>query len=256
MKLLSPEQYRALAFVQVLNNQEVHPTIADIDAFARIKGAGGFAFFGWENSPGGFLVQTRLIIDADGAYITEAGAAILADADAGGVKTADAVEVAGRMNDPFFYAHVLTQIDSVESSLVIDPYLPSRDLPQLLQLNNVNRVLTLRRASGKNIAGESVDQRHTNLRVSAGARPEVEVRFVEDGSRELHDRLVLARDGSSGLMLGTSSGGTQMTVITRLSPDTARVLISHYEPLWEDGSRVDPIGRQVEGPTTPGAPGE
>jgi hypothetical protein len=60
--------------------------------------------------------------------------------------------------------------------------------------------------------------------------------------KELHDRYVLPASGV-GLMIGTSLGGSQLTVITHLSEDTTQILRDHYEGLWAQGNVLAPIRR-------------
>ena len=151
------------------------------------------------------------------------------------------MEVVGRVSDPFIYAQVLTQIDSIANSLVIDPYLQAQDLSVLLQLRHVERVL-IRPARAH---GTTVEERLQQLRIAVGARPDVQVRAASDTPSELHDRVVLSREGGQALLLGTSLGGTQMTVLTRLEGATATVLRDHYESVWESAEELAPIARET-----------
>lgn len=145
----------------------------------------------------------------------------------------------GRVSDPFTYAEVLTQIDSIPDSLVVDPYLQARDLTVLLQLRHVNRVL-IRPARAQGVTQE---ERQHQLRIAVGARPDAQLRGASGTPSELHDRVVLSRDGTQALFLGTSLGGTQMTVLTRVEGTTAAVLRDHYEAIWQSAERMVPIAR-------------
>lgn len=149
------------------------------------------------------------------------------------------VEVAGRLEDPVTYAKMLTEIDKQIGALVVDPYLPSGDLLTLISLPNVKRVLS----RDINANGQKKDERRRHLAIALGARPEVELRFLPLNVKELHDRIVLPSPGGEGLMIGTSLGGTQLTVITHLSRETTDVLREHYEGLWKQAVKLDPIER-------------
>lgn len=149
------------------------------------------------------------------------------------------LEVVGRLNDPYTYSELLTRVNDVQEAMIVDPYLPPEDLRALLRLDNIRSVLTL----DKGAAGLQRQDRRKKLGIALGARPEVELRFAPADARELHDRLVLPAKRGEALFLGTSLGGTQVTVITRLGVETTEVLRAHYTDLWEAGERLDPIGR-------------
>ncbi|UPL17332.1 hypothetical protein [Microbacterium aurugineum] len=241
MPLLGPKPLRALAFVEALTSEGVYPSREDVHAFVEARTSM------WDFDPMresmmvsivDYLLEARLLRRRNGALeLTPAGTALLRNADPEG---GGAVEVVGRVSDPFTYAAVLTQIDSIPNSLVIDPYLQSRDLMVLLQLRHVERVL-IRPARAHGVTQEA---RQHQLRIAVGARPDVQLRAASGTPSELHDRVVLSRDGSQALFLGTSLGGTQMTVLTRVQGPTAAVLRDHYEALWQSAEDMAPIARE------------
>ena len=145
------------------------------------------------------------------------------------------------MTDPFTYAQLLTRIDDIPDALVIDPYLPAHDLVTILKLTSVKRVLTRDLAA----AGMPKAERAQKLKIALGARVDVRLRFLPSNSHELHDRLVLPPSQGQALLFGTSLGGTQLTVITRIGTDATTALQGHYEDLWAASTPVEPITRDT-----------
>lgn len=192
-----------------------------------------------------YLIDARLLTYADRRLtLTRAGTAILRATTTGGSSTIDTrpIEVVGRMTDPFVYAELLARIDDVQDSLVIDPYLHPGDIAALLRLSNVKRILT----RDTRINGMAQVDRAQKLRIAMGARPDAQLRFASANSRELHDRLILPTRGGGGLILGTSLGGTQLTVVTRIGEESTSVLRTHYNSVWDTAAHVEPIARSVE----------
>lgn len=136
------------------------------------------------------------------------------------------------------YARLLTTIDGLTGPvLLVDPYLPSRDLLALLELPGIKRVL----ARDTGTESETRPDRRRRLAIALGARPEVELRF----SRDLHDRLAIPSDGGA-VMIGSSLGGRKVTVATRLSDQITASLRSHYEEVWNHAEPLEPIQRSEQ----------
>lgn len=245
--LLGPKPLRALLFVHTLNAHGASVREHDVDAFIEARTT-YLDFDLHVEAPGPrtvtYLREARLLLDDNGYLVlSPAGQAILRSAR---LKTIDRekaapLEVVGRMTDPFVYAELLTRIDDVEASMLIDPYLHPRDLTALLKLSEVRRVLTL----NTQIKGMSREERTQKHRISLGARPEVELRFASDESRELHDRMIIPSGDGESLMVGTSLGGTQLTVITRVGAGPTAALRAHYDSIWDAGGPVEPIVREA-----------
>lgn len=247
IQLLGDKSLRALLFVRTLNEQSIEPTISDADAFIEASTVNDFDPLAAEyfRSTVDYLLGTRLLKKTKGTRLTlsAAGQALLRAADTKDlVKTQPTpVEVVGRMSDPIVYAELLTRIDDIGDSLVIDPYLHPRDLSVLLQLSSTRRFLTL----NKDAAGLKKQARMNKFKIHMGAKPDKELRFASTkDSPELHDRLFIPQQGGEALSIGTSLGGKQVTVITRLGNGTTNALREHYNSLWERGTRVDPILRE------------
>ena len=265
--------YRGLTYVAMLNEGGAYPSKGEVNAFVAtpLPRTTLDAYLGDRLSLSAivdreiaqYLLRTGLIEDGDGAdelALTNNGAAFLASLqkrEQGDPTGASVLEVVGRFDDPVTYSKMLTEIDKQTDAIVIDPYLPASDLITLLELPSVSRVLTKDTA----IKGQKQDERRRHLAIALGARPEVELRFLPPQLKELHDRYVLSAQGE-GIMFGTSLGGTQVTVITHLSADTAEVLRTHYDELWNQGVPLAPIERAkiadrkaVEAPTKGAAEG-
>lgn len=254
-KLVSPIIAKGLAFLRLLNEQRAYPTEAAVNEFARTTTMQSQytldeTFWVTDQDPTvtaylarvGFTVQTR-----DGLSLTRTGFAFargLAQMDRM-AQTPDAdsapIEVVGRLDDAFTYARLLAQIDAIDEAFIIDPYLAPPELSSLLQLPRVRRVLT-KRAPVTGRRKLTADDRTTQLQIHLGANPAVELRLLPPEKRELHDRLVLPPHGP-GLIIGTSLGGSQLTVVTSLGEDSTAQLRAHYDELWSESEAVEPIAR-------------
>jgi hypothetical protein len=258
-ELIAAHVGRALAFVAIVNREDVFPTKAHVDAFVGTQPPAARAHplsltqMAYEATllrdhslatpVSDYLLQTGLAIEHGGGLkLTKVGAALRTGVEryaSHGSSDQEVLEVVGRLDDPITYARLLTEIDKQQRALVIDPYLPSGDLLTLIELASVERVLT--RDIGTH--GQGREERKRHLAIALGARPEVQLRFLPPEVKELHDRLVLPRSEGAGLMIGTSLGGSQVTVISHLSEDTTSVLRGHYEALWVQGEPLEPIER-------------
>lgn len=259
--LTSPAVLRALGYLILVNDNGVKPSATQLDVYALAHFSlsardkffrdeprrsalmdGAIAWDYGDDSTTGYLVATGMAHDeGDGIQVTELGRAFYAgaiNASFPEARNEDVIEVVGRLEDPGTYARLLTEIDRLGEALLVDPYLPSQDLFALLSLPGITRVLT----KDTRVAGEQRDDRRRRLAVALGSQDRAELRFVESSVRELHDRYVIPADGSA-LMIGTSLGGTQVTVTTRLSLDTTELLRTHYEALWGAAEALPPIQR-------------
>lgn len=254
-----PEVLKALRFLYSTNKQKVYPEIGEVTAFATTEEPrgqlDGFQSTAFSLAHGvsprqleDYLISSRLVIvTRDESYLTASGQALVREAELQTIGASEAVlEVVGRAHDPVFYAKLLTEIGKLDDAILVDPYLPSNDLYSLLKLSNITRVLTNRGKERSTIAGEDTGKRVEAMALALGAfekRPELRVQ--EPSVRELHDRVVLSKTGR-GLMLGTSLGGKQITVVTHLTDDTTELLLSHYESLFGAASPVEPVVRDAD----------
>lgn len=257
---------RALQFIEMMNDRGVRPSTSHVDAFAVTPLPSDIFAQTYNTLRLGFMDKTVttymaqvgfILLNSNGISITALGRAFLAgmveneDSSELGDGEGVPIEVVGRLSDPVTYARLLTQIDAREHALVVDPYLPAPELQSLLQLSNVERVLSREtRLTGPR--PQNAAERTQHLRIALGVNPEVELRFLPSGRPGLHDRLILPSVGS-GLIVGTSLGASHFTVVTALGDDTTAQLRAHYNSLWEEAERLEPITRPTETPETNGA---
>lgn len=257
LPIQQPEVLKALKFLHAANNQKVYPTMVEVVKFATEKEPESqFAFRAVEFDAFRsvstdhllkYLEDARLVtVVRGGAHLSDAGHALVKENQKRAFEDPEEVlEVVGRARDPIFYAKLLTEIGKLEDALLVDPYLPASDLYSVLELRNVTRVLTNKGRGTRPIAGEQPQNRKEAMALALGAfevRPELRMQNPE--GRELHDRVVLPRSGQ-GIMLGTSLGGTQLTVVTHLTEDATEVLLRHYEQIFDSAFPVNPIIRDA-----------
>ncbi|KQV07340.1 hypothetical protein [Leifsonia sp. Root112D2] len=243
---------KGLSYLKILNESNVYPSVGHVNAFVATP-LPQSVLDRQLNSPfaalrdreiAQYLLKTGMAEDEernDELSLTPVGLAFLRGLEkieSSGTSGESVLEVVGRLEDPITYSKLLTEIDKQPSALVIDPYLPSGDLLTLIELPSVKRVLT----RDISIKGQKQEERKRHLAIALGARPEVELRFLPVEIKELHDRYVLPSSGE-GLMIGTSLGGSQLTVVTHLGADSTDVLLKHYETLWEQATPLAPIER-------------
>ncbi|WP_348788452.1 hypothetical protein [Leifsonia sp. NPDC080035] len=259
--LTTDSAMRGLLFVRLMNAQGIKPKVSEVEAYASTPlPAGVMDYLGqaW-----GFNRQVNIV-----QYLTDAGFVIVVGREVHitpiGVAFCDAteelpsarksveakpLEVVGRLEDPVTYAELLAEVDKCKDSLVVEPYIPPAEFASLLKLPEVKRVLTKETyiiQGGKRV---SVTDRRRNLAIALGGRSDAELRVLPKEIKELHDRYVLPSSGS-GLMVGTSLGGSQLTVVVHLSEDSTQTLLQHYDELWAKAEVVEPIGREaLDSPT-------
>jgi hypothetical protein len=263
--MTSESVIRGLKYLRMLNDSNVRPLAGFVDAFVEAPlttPTSDFAAFTARlnipryaagNASGdkadikisSYLLTTGMaesVSDSGALELTEIGLGFLRGIEKEEQATSrvsdSVIEVVGRLEDPVVYARLLTEIDKQHDALIVDPYLQSTDLLTLLELPSVKRVLT----KDTRIRGETAEVRSRRFAIALGARADVELKYLLGRGGELHDRLVIPTAGEA-LMIGTSLGGSQMTVISHLSEDTTTLLRAHYEELWAQGDKLDPIER-------------
>lgn len=178
---------------------------------------------------------------AKGIELTRLGRAVVAGAD--GAPSADAgppvVDVALDGNDPLAYAEFLITLQRKARGadmMLIDPYLPSAHVPLLLDSAGVTRILTA--DVPVRDAGETSGDRRKTFGLFLGARAgKAEIRLAKKGA--VHDRLVLPAKGT-GIMIGRSLGGRQLTAVVELNDSLTSLLRAYYEPVWTESTSVPP----------------
>lgn len=250
--LVGPRSIRGLNFIASMNRAGLNPTTQEVRSYLS---AASTVYEQYDTDRESSLVNVstvqylrdaRLITaSGDGWILSRTGRAVLETETGGATPASEPVEVVGRMTDPAFYSRLLTRIDDVQQALIIDPYLHPDDLMTLLEIPSVQRVLT-KRARMTPPRPMDIDDRTRKLGFAIGSRSDVELRLAAPGTNELHDRLVLPREAGAGVLIGTSLGGTQMTVVTHLSVEATSALRAHFEAIWDSGEQVMPVARPVE----------
>jgi hypothetical protein len=262
---------KALGFLAAVAGAGEAPSRAAVDAYALMPfpqsgrekfwsgrpresplSAAMFQYEYSDDSTTDYLVASGLASSSprDGVRITDIGRAFLAGAPrlANSDQKDAVLEVVGHLDDPVTNARVLIEVAKLDEPLFIDPYLPASALFDVLGHAEVRRVLAADPFSGRKIAGQTREERRRDFGIVLSAHPDAEVRLVDAEAKLLHDRLALPRTGS-GLMVGASLGGAQLTVVSHLSETTTDLLRAHYEEVW---SGADPIAA-VDPPSSPGA---
>lgn len=173
--------------------------------------------------------------DGEPLRVTELGSALLHEAELGDQTTSDVTVVVLGRDDPLAYPLLIGQLASVGGAgLLVDPFLRVEQLHQLITLTSLTRILV----SGKD------QQRGVRAAMSAylgigslNVARDIEVR----ASTRLHDRVLVAEDGST-YTLGTSLNGVgrTTTVFSPMPAPASEALSEEYEEVWESAELVGP----------------
>jgi len=248
-----------LELVRALNAAGSYPTLEDVDKFARAEpprngyfGASLSAVYGLafgrgtpEGEVGRYIAEAGLVhrhLSTNGVEISDLGRGLLAATNeneqdpASRFDPARPVEVVGRLSDPVVYARLLIEIQKLDEAILVDPYLPPDDLLQVVELGNVTKILTV----DQDAAGIKRADRKSQLAIALGASQNgAELRLAAD-KKDVHDRVALPLSGQ-GLMIGTSLGGTHITVITHLSEASTVLLRDHYLGVFRSAKKLEPV---------------
>lgn len=247
---------RGLIFVRLMNSRGISPKVSEVEAYASTPFPAGVmdlltqvSRFNRQVDIVRYLKGTGfVVVIGESVRITPIGAAFCdATEELPATRQVDdpkPLEVVGRLEDPVTYAELLAEIDKCRDSLIIEPYIPPTEFASLLKLPEVRRVLTKETFIIQHGEKVGANDRRRQLAIALGARSDAELRVLPKAIKELHDRYVLPSSGN-GLMIGTSLGGTQLTVVVHLSEDSTQTLREHYDKLWSQAEAVEPIGRET-----------
>jgi hypothetical protein len=256
--LLPQHAYRALLYVEKLNNVGVNPRAEDVEAFAvsdqprdaryrssfmpelttfqTTKIAKAEPVIDW-------LVRMRwLTIDEGRLSISDLGAALIAALRASPSEWSQEREGAGavvlRPDDPFVYSELTRAISAAGAALLVDPYFKADMLEWLHSATQVTRLL-LSAAKGQQarevqLIGLVLDGMRENP--NAGR---IEIRATK--SSELHDRCIVQEHGGV-LLLGTSITGVgrHLSTIIPMPVTAATTMCQEIDKLWESAELVEP----------------
>jgi hypothetical protein len=178
-----------------------------------------------------FMVRVRwMTLSAGEVDITPLGRAVLRESNTPlpASDTGSTVEVVIDPNDPFAYAQLMSKITSLDSCMVIDPYL---DVDQLLTLANYNTVTRVLTGTSK------LKQIAPVFAQMAEKVPHLALRSLKQN--ELHDRFIIPEQGSA-YMLGSSLNSItkRFGVATTLEPSSSKLISKHYDTLWGKADQV------------------
>ncbi|MCZ4537479.1 hypothetical protein O4159_18875 [Gordonia terrae] len=184
-----------------------------------------------------YLVRLTWLAEDDsrtppGLHLTELGRALLRDRDLTSAPPEDVNVVVFEVEDPLAYPQLVGQLANAGEGLLIDPYLKLDDLHRIVVSTRLTRLLVADVRSNRHV----VASMQTYLdSPSLGRR--VEVRM----SKKLHDRLLIAEDGSV-LTLGSSLNGIghKLTVLSPIPPNQCEIFRDTYDEIWESAELVGP----------------
>lgn len=183
-----------------------------------------------------FMVRVRwMTLRAGELDITPLGRAVLREANAPLPEsdTGSTVEVVIDPKDPFAYAQLMSKITSLDSCMVIDPYLDVDQLLTLANFNTVTRVLT---------GTSKLKQIAPVFALLHEKVPHLALRSLKQS--ELHDRFIIPERGSV-YMLGSSLNSItkRFGVATTLEASSSKLISRHYGTLWE---KADPLPQKED----------
>ncbi|MGP5581711.1 hypothetical protein ACTXOF_14455 [Glutamicibacter arilaitensis] len=252
MEIVNERTHRILGYIAIANRQGVHITAPDVNAYGnnpdlRIKKISSITDMLqssiWGTSPryekaetySQYLVRVRWATDStDGIKLTKLGKAILKDLNSPKIDPAETgiVEVILDPEDPFAYASALGVISSVENALLIDPYLRLDGLQDIVEFDNVERILVRENIS---------KQESSVLSHAIGALAKDGKNISIGKARDLHDRYVIPAEGNI-VMLGTSLNGIgkKISTVTTIGDGPSELLREHYEEVWKKAEIIKP----------------
>jgi hypothetical protein len=253
VKILQPEQHRALAFVDCCNANGHQPTaeelalwLASPDPKSAVYEGGASVIsmmaqfaktfsFGAQGakladaeSPIDHLVRLHWI-EATGEggsallRINRLGRALLLGAERSTETEPDLSVVVLGAEDPLAYPSLIGRLAGIEGGLLIDPFLGLEQLHELIQSTRISRMLV----SDKSTSANKRAAMATYLRSGSVARS-VEVRAAPG----LHDRLVLSDRESFTLGTSLNGVGRTTTVLSPLPETAVTALLEEMEKTW------------------------
>lgn len=175
-------------------------------------------------------------VSDDRLKVTALGRAMLQTAENEATLIEDFTVMFLGADDPLSYPLLVGALATVESGLLVDPYLKVEHVVALQQHTRIDRLLV---GSGK-------QHRSDNAAISTYLET-VETRFEVRKSRQLHDRLLIDPNGVVS-MLGTSMNGVgrKATILMTVPEAASKSLNEHYEKLWREAEVLHPVAEQSD----------
>lgn len=165
-------------------------------------------------------------------YLTELGRALLRDTEQESAPPEDVSVVVFEVEDPLAYPQLVGQLANAGEGLLVDPYLKLADLNRVVVSTGLTRLL---------VTGISNNKRELAAMQTYLDSPSLGRRVEVRASTQLHDRLLIAEDGSV-LTLGSSLNGIgrKLTVLSPIPPSQCSTFRDAYEKIWDDADTVGP----------------
>jgi hypothetical protein len=259
-ELLPRHAYRALLYVEKLNNVGVQPRVEDVEALAvsdppqetqyRSVFAAFSVFSGRLPSKKiadaepvtAWLVQMHwLTVDEGRLAISDLGAALIAALRRSPPEWSPERDGAGaivlRPDDPFVYSELTRAISEAGAALLVDPYFKA---DMLEWLHNATQVTRLLLSAAKNEQAREVELIRLFLDATCEAPNAGRIEIRATKSSKLHDRCIV-QEGGGVLLLGTSITGIGRHLSTIIPmPVTAAIAVrEEIDKLWENAELVE-----------------
>lgn len=245
---------RALAYLAALERSGYFPTMPELEAYverparrrskrSKLPGIEVFAqtlasafFFAdevEEEHLGAYLIRLRWVVHNGDVRLTALGRAVHAAAARQDERDEAVAEIVLDEDDPLVLAKLFGKISSVGEALLVDPYFRIDHLMSVVQATGITRILT----STKTASADRDALAVALGSLGPGVRG-IEVR-VADG--KLHDRHVVAVNGTV-LLLGASLNGIGRvsSVVVEMS-DSAEAVAKNCEKMWRGADRIEPV---------------
>jgi hypothetical protein len=249
MNLAQQEAHRALAYLGALEVEGYFPTTAELEAYidepdrrsvsALAPFARALLTFGRlvhefdTESMSDYLGRVGWAFERDGLLLlSPLGRAMGKALDRSERGSEEIVDTMLDRSDPIVLARLVEKINSVGPGLLVDPYFRIDQLLMILQATEIQRVLTSERTKTDDLKALSVA-----LAAVTPDRP-FEIRVA---GREIHDRHVIANDGTV-LFIGASLNGIgHVTTVVGKMHDGADAVRETYESLWSTSRQLEPL---------------
>lgn len=267
MELVSAHVHRALAYLRLLNDNNIDPLQADLDSFAvspSPKAAEyGAAFFApsalsffqqtvREAEPVvKYLVKMRWArLTGDGrVQLTDLGRAVLVGLGQEGPTEPQLPAVADVVlepTDPLAWVNLTRVVAGAGEGLLVDAFFKPDFVSWLVESTTIRRVLI---SSKHRLAERDLKLMAVALATVPNADV-LEVRATD--SPELHDRCIIGVDGDVRLLGSSVNGvGRNLTAIVKPDPQVMRLYRERYEDLWKEATVVDPKNPDGSAPKAP-----
>ena len=246
MEIADEEAHLALAYVAAVTDRGYPLKVEEFEAyveqprrrrppsrFASMVGGGAVAYLmasaGRPEPIFDWLVRVKWLDHWEDETVTvsDLGRRVLEMLDEQEVKETPASLRVFTAEDPFAYAAVVGAISATKAELLADPYFRLPQLPHILELTSVNRLLVGPGSDLTELAAAMADipqDRSLEIRVSG----------------KFHDRFAIPKHGAVE-NLGTSlnSFGKKVTAMSTMRDPGANEIRRVYRKLWDEATPLD-----------------